>query len=229
MKIKNLLGAAVVTAALSLTASAAVITVGGTPVAGQGQTSSESGVTVVEFNLTPTNPNYTEDGVTYAGLSSGSITSGSVSGQCAAPPSDTSAYLCVGPSRNTPVTATFSSLVNYFGFYVGSVDEYNTLEFFNGNTKVLTLTGNQIATRAGISANGNQSLGFYINIYASNNSELFNQVKLISTQNALETDNHAFGLVGRIPGQDSGIPEPSTYLTMLPAIGALAWWRKRKA
>jgi hypothetical protein len=229
MRINTIFGCALLTAALSVSASAAVITVGGTAVAGEGLKSSEVGATTVEFNLTPTNPNYTEDGVTYSGLSAGSITTGSVSGQCAAPPNDTSAYLCVGPNRNSPVTATFASLVNYFGFYVGSIDAYNSLEFFNGATKVLTLTGTEIATRSGIAANGNQSLGFYINIYASNNSEQFNKVVLISTQNALETDNHAFALVDRIPGQDSSVPEPSTYLTMIPAIGALAWWRKRKA
>jgi len=205
---------------------ASIITLGGTAVADQGQVSSVAGVTTVDFNTLPLS---TPAGISYTGLGANSITSGSVSGQCAAPPGDTSNYLCVGPNRNTPVTINLSgafALSNYFGFYVGSVDDFNFIDFYNGDTLTIALTGTQIANRAGIPPTGNQALGYYVNIYASAGEE-FNKIVLRSTQNALETDNHAFGVERTVPGSDSGIPEPSTYLTLIPALGYLVYRRKR--
>ena len=154
--------------------------------------------------------------VTYSDTDAGTITTGSVSGQCATPPGDTSAFYCVGPNRGTPNTLTFSSAINYFGFYVGSLDNYNFVTLKSGATTVLTLTGTDIATRAGIPANGNQSLGYYVNIFGSLGTT-FDSIVLDSTQNALETDNHAFGTVRDIPTVDGQVPEPGTLLTLIPA------------
>jgi hypothetical protein len=206
--------------------SATVITVGGTSVANQGLQTSVAGATTIDFNVgNGVNPTYVEDGFTYSGLSAGSIRNNSV-GSCAQPPNDTSNYLCVGPTQNSPVTATYGSLLNYFGFYVGSVDTYNFLDFYDGNTLKFSLTGSQIATRSGIAANGNQGIGVYINIYA-NAGEEFNKIVFTSTSNALETDNHAFGKVNTIPTVDGQVPEPGTLLTIIPAAAFLYFRRKR--
>jgi hypothetical protein len=209
--------------------AATIVNSGGTPLLNNGLVNS-LGATTIDFSSgTLTLPTYTEDGVTYSGLSSGSITNTSTSGQCAQPPADTTSYLCVGPSRNTPVTATFGSLMNYFGFYVGSVDQYNSLKFYDGNTFKFTLTGSEIATRAGIVANGNQSVGRFINIFATTVGDRFNKVEFISSSNALETDNHAFALLRDvdIPTNDGNVPEPSTFLTILPAAAFFYFRRKR--
>lgn len=213
---------------LTLTGSsfAAFVNSGGTAVLNQGIQTSVAGATTIDFNVGGgANPTYIEDGMTYSGLSSGSIRNNSV-GSCAQPPNDTSNYLCVGPTQNTPVTATYSSLLNYFGFYVGSLDTFNSLEFYNGSTLQFTLTGTQIADKAGISADGNQGVGRYINIYATA-GEQFNKIVFKSTSNALETDNHAFGLVTNIPTVDGNIPEPGTLLTIIPAAAFLYFRRKR--
>ena len=205
------------------------VTSGGTALLNNGLVNS-FGATTIDFSSgTLTVPTYTEDGVIYSGLSAGSITGSSASGECAQPPADTTSYLCVGPSRNTPVTASFSSLINYFGFYVGSVDTYNSLKFYDGNTLKFTLTGSQIATRAGIAADGNQSVGRFINIFATTVADRFNKVEIISTSNALETDNHAFALLRDvdIPTSDGNVPEPGTFLTIIPAAAFLYFRRKR--
>lgn len=152
------------------------------------------------------------------------------SGACAAPPADSTKFLCVGPdvTSGTPITITLSSLINYFGFYVGSLDDYNYIDFYNGTSLKIALTGTQIATRAGIPANGNQALGYYVNVYA-NAGEEFDKIVLTSTSNALETDNHAFASVRTIPGSDSGVPEPGTLFTIVPAAAAFLYFRRKRA
>ncbi|MBM3762792.1 MAG: hypothetical protein FJW36_21415 [Acidobacteria bacterium] len=215
---------------LSLAASACFgatfINAGGTPLANHGLVTSVAGATTIDFSSGVfAAPTYTEDGMTYSGLAANSIQSSSVSG-CAQPPNDTTNYLCVGPVSTSLVTATFANLLNYFGFYVGSVDTYNSIEFYNGNTKKFTLTGQEIATRAGIAANGNQSVGVYINIFADG-TDKFDIVKFYSSSNSFESDNHAFSTDATVPTNNGAIPEPSTFLTIVPAAAYFFYRRKK--
>ncbi len=213
---------------------ATIVTAGGSPAIPtlpNGLVTSIAGTTTIDFTAgTLTVPTYTEDGVVYSLLGSGSIRNTSA-GFCAQPPADNTNYLCVGPNGATgsPVEANFPTLINYFGFYAGSVDAYNTLEFYNGSTLKFSLTGSHIATRAGIAADGNQGVGVYINIFATTVADQFNRIRFISTSNALETDNHAFALLDDsvIPTVDGAIPEPGTLLTLIPAVAFLYFRRKR--
>jgi hypothetical protein len=170
------------------TALAYTITVGGTPIPNEGLTTSVAGATVIDFN----------SGYPASGYSGGAVVSGSVSGSWAAPPNDTSNYLTVGPGsgQSTPVTITLGSLHKYFGYYGGSPDSYNYVELWRGGTQLATFSGSQLSTLAGDpNPTGDQSLGFYWNIWSQNSGEYFDKIVLGSTINAFETDNHAFAVV----------------------------------
>lgn len=115
---------------------------------------------------------------------------------------DTTTYITSGSTGaqgfpNSAVTLVLPALQQYFGLLWGSVDDYNTLEFFNGATSVGTVTGLQVTG----SPNGDQGVNgtLYVNI----NSDLaFNRVVATSTQFAFEFDNVA---VNPTP-----VPEPTS-------------------
>ena len=109
--------------------------------------------------------------------------------------------------------------MDYFGFYVGSLDAYNFIDLYQDNTLLVALTGTQIATIGGFPANGDQGRGIYVNIYSANSSEYFNRIVLRSTSNAFESDNHAFRAVQRgITTVASPVPEPATALLFASAL-----------
>jgi hypothetical protein len=180
------------------------------PVTSQGQFSTVANVTTIDFNSgsAPTT------GIAQYNAATANVVTGSVGGQYAAPPNDTSRYFSVGPSTAATATITFTQSINYFGFFAGSLDSFNSIEFFNGNgpTPIELLTGTQIAALGGFAASGNQTQGIYINIFASNSSEIFNRVRFSSNSNAFETDNHAYRIGNTA---NAPVPEPSP---MLPAL-----------
>jgi len=198
------------TLAVAGTASAVpVFTAGGVAVAGQGLESAVAGATTIDFNSGILPANYT-DGSLFTGTD----------GNHAAPPSDTSMYLSAGISsdQHTPVTATFSGGLSYFGFYMGSPDTYNNVTYTFADHSTTTLTGTQLATLAGDLPNGNQSVGLYINAFAGAGSKI-TSVAFSSGQNAFETDNHAF---------ISAVPEPETYGMLLAGLGLMGFMLRRK-
>lgn len=192
--------------------AAPIVTVGGTPVAGQGLTSSLAGVAVLDFN-TDTIP---------AGIAtipsplSTNLVVGSASTH-AAPPGDASRYLAVGPSTGGQVRVSLTGGANYIGFYAGSLDAYNAVSFLDSSDAVLaTYTGTQLAAFANVPATGDQAIGRYFNVFETGNA--FAWVVLSSSQDAFELDNFAIGRATP-PTQ---IPLPGT-LAML-GIGCLAGW-----
>lgn len=202
---------------------AVTINTGGTAVANQGLFTLVSQTMTVNFN-TGMLPNGSL--VQYEGAATNVVT-GNISGVTAAPPNDTSAYLTIGPTRGNTVTIRFSRMMDYFGFYVGSLDTYNFIDFYQGSSKVLGLSGTEIAKIGNFPANGDQSRGIYVNIFASNASEEFNRIVLSSTSNALESDNHAFRAVDRtVSVVESPVPEPTTFLLLGSALLALGLSRR---
>jgi hypothetical protein len=152
-------------------------------------------------------------GVTYtaAGGINPHIVSGSAGGLFAQPAGDATPYLTLGPSAGSPVVITMTSGANYFGFYAGSIDSYNSVMFTTSGGQSVTLSGDQInAFIAGGVANG--SANGYFNIFTD---VLFTTITLGSSQNAFETDNHAFGIAAPL-----GVPEPTS--VSLLGLGALA-------
>jgi hypothetical protein len=162
------------------------------------------------------------DGLLPANYSGGLVVTGSVLGQYATPPNDESKYFTVGgtnPNAPSPGTVPFGFLASYFGFFGGSPDTYNSVQLFNGNTLIKTFSGTDIVNPT-IKANGDQSVGYFFNIFADNSSEYFNKVEFLSSQAAFETDNHAVL---------AAVPEPETYAMLLAGFGVMgAVARRRK-
>ena len=107
---------------------------------------------------------------------------------------DTSRYLSTGIGS---VMLQFNSAQSYLGLLWGSVDDYNTLSFYDGQNLVGSFTGSQIWANA----NGDQGQQgtFYVNFNSLDGT--FNKVVASSTQNAFEFDNVAYNAQG-VP--DSG-------------------------
>ena len=134
---------------------------------------------------------------------------------------DTTNYLSTGTAI---VTLTLPNLSTYLGLLWGSVDSYNSLELFNGNTLVGIITGDNVTS----AANGDQGANgtYYVNI---NSDIAFNTVELLSTQYAFEADNIAYNPPST-RSLDNPVPEPSTLSLIAAGIGALgglAWRRKQ--
>lgn len=181
------------------------------------------GATSVDFNSSLTLPSGSN--FNYTG---GSVVNGPAAGH--APPSgDTSNYYSVGPTDGTANGPTFSGnfnyvhvgaapLLYYFGFNYSSPDLYNSVDIMLGNTILQTFTGAQLATPLGFPANGDQATSRYLNVVADNAGQYFDHVRFNSTQNAFETDNHAF----------AAIPEPETYAMMLAGLGLMGFVARRR-
>jgi hypothetical protein len=215
----NVLGAAV---ALSCgLAQAGVIQVGGVAAGANGRVSAKPDVCTVTFNAGNAANSCS---VTYAAVPS-NFRTGSAPGQYAALVGDTTGFFTVGPTDGTPVTITLAaSLANYFGFYAGSLDSFNSVTFFLNNVQVDRFTGTDINAVAfpGTAPDGDQSEAQYIDYFPNS---FYNSIVYASTGNAFETDNHAFGVA-----TPTAVPEPTT--AALAGLGVLALAfavRRRKA
>jgi hypothetical protein len=186
-----------------------------------GQFTGVTGATTIDFEGAPDGSNlpYTEDGISYTGA--GGIRTGFTPGQFRAPLGDNTQYLATLPGSRRTIEASSSQSLNYFGLYWGSVDPFNSISFFNGNTQVgPTFSRAQVADAFAAAGFGRLPAGglngsTYVNFFA-NTGESFNRVVFNSRGTAFESDNHAFRVV----------PTPA----LLPGlIGmGLAALRKRK-
>ena len=113
---------------------------------------------------------------------------------------DTTNYLSIG--SNGTETITFASEKNAFGLYWGSLDTYNTIEFYDGTTLVASYTGSDILP---LFPTGNQG-SFASNGYVEfSGLHSFNKVVLGSSSNAFEIDNIS---AGNIPSPGTGLSGP---------------------
>ncbi len=199
-------GAAVVALATAGIAPAQAFSITSTA----GQFSTVPGTTTVNFDAgLPASPIYTG-----GGLATGN------GADFAQPLGDVTQYLSLGGAgRPSPVTIALGDLNNYFGLYWGSIDSYNTVEFFNGLSSVGSYTGTQVLTALGAVPSGDNrfdpATNRYVNFF-SGAGENFNRIVLTSTTPAFESDNHAF----------RAVPTPAL-LPGLVGIG-VSFWRKRR-
>jgi hypothetical protein len=177
--------------------------VGGTPCGTAGLCSSQPGATTITFNgfTAGTSSPYTSGIATYTWSGPQSpFVLGSSTNHWASPPNDTTTYLTLGsPDLPSPVTIAFSSPITYFGFYMGSPDDYNHIAFYQDGNLVQSYAGDQLIAPGDHS----WSTGRFVSFYVQQGS--VDQLVMSSTGVAFETDNHAYA---------SATPEPGT-LSML--------------
>jgi VCBS repeat-containing protein len=135
---------------------------------------------------------------TFSGSGNAGVVNGSFQNVTGAPfvgplpgNADATNYLSVGAGGTE--TITFAALENTFGLYWGSVDPYNTIDFYNGTTLVASFSGNDVSP---LFANGNLG-SFSSNGYVEFlGLASFDKVVLgTGATNAFEIDNISAGTV----------------------------------
>ena len=217
-------GAAFCAFSLAASLNATTITLGGTSTPNGGVVSSVVGVNTVDFDSP------LPAGVTYSYVppSSGdapAIVTGNLAGVYASPAGDSSQYLSTGTGS---VVINFADAIHYFGLYWGSIDSYNTIQFFtaDSSTPESTFTGSDLLpTPDGITAE-------YVNFAAADGVE-WNKIVLSSSSNAFETDNHAFGYAPTTSIITSSTPEPGAGMLAIAGgfflLTGLAYRQRRTA
>jgi hypothetical protein len=204
-----------VTLALALVsqAGATTITLGGTTVAGQGVETSVAGATTTTFNgLTALPTGFVAQGTT----PTVPIASGSTTSVYLAPTGDTSTYLTTGTGFILDYAIPAGS--TYFGFYWGSVDNYNTFQINESNGTDLQITGATLASTFGVTVNGNDS--YYVNVFADPGTT-FTSAGFASSINSFELDNVATA---------TATPEPASLAMLAGGLLIVAGTlRRRKA
>ena len=157
------------------------------------------------------NPNFSYTGMTY---------SGPVPNIAAPPFGDTTTYGAAQPaSYALPFAdAEFSILsgqLTSLSFYLGSLDDYNTISFYSGATLIESFTGTDLTIpdpANGDQASGNTNRRYFFTFGAADN---VNRVVFNTTTPAFEFDDIAAAV--------SGVPEPSTWAMMILGFGLVGF------
>jgi len=151
---------------------------------------------------------------------------GTAAGISATPAGDTTNYMSILGGRSE--TLTFSGTQNRFGLYWGSIDSYNSVAFYSGNsaTPFLTLFGNTLNAVPALGFNGNQSSGL-TNAYVTFTGLSFDKIVLASSGYSFEFDNISYGSNLNNVGP---VPEPSTWAMMLLGFAGIGFaYRRRRS
>lgn len=144
----------------------------------------------------------------------------SVPGMAAAPAGDNTPFLSVAfPHAAGTETLTIApgSNYNYFGLYWGSIDDYNWLEFYSGDTLLARVTGaDVIASGTALGDQVAPGANRYVNFQFTGDTT-FDSIVFGTSNFAFESDNHAL----------ASVPEPGTFALFGAGLVAFAFMRKR--
>lgn len=129
-------------------------------------------------------------------------------------PGDNTNYLAIDSGGNA--TFTLSQPAHYFGFEWGSVDSFNTVSFYDGNTLLGTIAGNDLPSDDGSTGASN---AYYAN-FTSNYP--ITKIVMSSKGNAFEVDNISI----------SSVPVPAAlplFGAAIAGLGAMGKRRRNKA
>jgi hypothetical protein len=131
----------------------------------------------------------------------------------AAPAGDTTTY-GAGEPVGLGGSATFQVLpgfqINSLSFDLGSLDFYNTLSFYSGNTLLKAFLGSDLTALPDGDQDSNLTNRRYY--FTFGGADSVNRVVFASTSPAFEFDNIAAALV-------SAVPEPATWTMMILGFG----------
>jgi len=114
---------------------------------------------------------------------------------------DTTKYMSVPDNFNTTpaVAVAFGASYDYLGLFWGSMDTYNTLQLYDGDTLVKTIVGADVAIPGASGAQELPGTNRYVNIFLTPGVTFDNAV-ITSTKYAFEFDNVAVGYQVPVPG-----------------------------
>ena len=145
------------------------------------------------------------------------VVNGSMSGLYAAPatgPSqhDMTNYLAAFPSTSGMGAGSLFGfgLASAVTFYWGSIDDYNSLDFFNGDS----LLGSVSGSMSSVMPNGDQASGLTNRTVSISSATPFDRLVFNTGQNAFEADNFSF---------QSAVPEPASWGMMILGFGAVGF------
>jgi hypothetical protein len=180
--------------AVALSASAASLT----PWLTSGSASLVGGVTTVDFGtLSPNNSvavqkpmsTFSNGIATYSGGELFNTTTTGISGVSARPVGSTSNWWSIQVGQTG--TVNFSSGISYYGFLWGSPDvsPWNLVSFYSGNTLLDSYGREDFQPPLN---DNNWTTTSYLNVSTLPNGPLITKITFSASQNAFETDNHAF-------------------------------------
>lgn len=144
----------------------------------------------------------------------GSVLPFSIAGVAAAPAGDATLYGFAYPGFDATFQLNTGSLSS-LSFYLGSLDTFNTISFYNGATLIGSYNGSQLTIPN--PANGNKTSGDTNRRYffTFGDADNVNKVVFNTTKPAFEFDDIAAAI--------SGVPEPSTWAMMMLGFGLVGF------
>ncbi|MCR0980779.1 SdrD B-like domain-containing protein [Roseomonas populi] len=127
--------------------------------------------------------------ITFAGNSG--VYHGSTSGVAATPYGEAGNYFASEPvTLGAGVTINFATAQRYFGIEWGSADASNTINFYNGNTLIYSISGSDVLS----GANGSQGADgtVYVNLNFASPTLAYTRVTLVAATPAFEFTDVAY-------------------------------------